>query len=249
MTQYFVSDTHFCEFRPEHIEAFGRLMRLPQQGDQVVLLGDIFEIWVTDDLALESDLQIEAILSTLHRRGVELFFMHGNRDFMVGKQFRARTGCRALKDPCLWTLADGRQCVLTHGDYFCTDDEGYRRFRRVVRNPVFQFFFRHLPKSTRLGIANKIRQSSIKAHKEKGNLSYDASDDLINSYFCKFAPIDIIIMGHTHLPNLHRQAEKRRLVLGDWRETLWYASSTEDNGVQLFESDLDLHDTQLRHQF
>lgn len=244
---WFISDTHFCAHREAHIEAFERLCDKPQTGDTIVLLGDIFEIWVTDDLAAESDLRIERCIKACVDRGIKVVFMHGNRDFMVGRRFYERTGASPLPDPSTWQLPDGRSCILTHGDWFCTDDAGYRRYRKVVRNKLFQFTFRHLPKATRIKIAKSIRQSSLRAHEKSEHQSYDANQELIESYFQKFAPISILLMGHTHLPMLHSNEKHHRLVLGDWRDTLWYAVASNEEGIELFEADLNLRSESLRH--
>ncbi|WP_370979594.1 UDP-2,3-diacylglucosamine diphosphatase [Agaribacterium sp. ZY112] len=248
-THWFVADTHFCESRPEHIDAFTRLCQLPKAGDSLLLLGDIFEIWIGDDLARPSDVAIEEQLLALTQRGVKLFLMHGNRDFMLGPAFAKRTGCKLINDPTKWVLPNGQEALLTHGDWFCTDEVGYRRFRRISRNKLFQFLFKCLPSSRRKNIANKIRANSIAAHKRGGNRSYDANAGLIQQWFNKYSPINTIIMGHTHLPNLHQQQAQTRLVLGDWRDTLWYAKASAENGVQLFEADLKLTDAKLRFQF
>ncbi|WP_096087460.1 UDP-2,3-diacylglucosamine diphosphatase [Agaribacterium haliotis] len=245
---WFISDTHFCASRPEHIDAFAKLCQLPEAGDSVLLLGDIFEIWVSDDLAEACDLQIEAELKQLTGRGVQVYFMHGNRDFMVGKDFCARTACKSLRDPSPWTLPDGRRCMLTHGDWFCTDEKSYRRYRLIVRNPLFQFIFRRLPKAKRLDIANNIRKNSIKAHRENGQRSYDANAELIQHYFDKYTEASCIIMGHTHLPMLHQNQAKARMVLGDWRDTLWYACADQQRGLCLFEADLKLEQNHCRYR-
>lgn len=243
---WFISDTHFCAHRPAHIDAFKRLCDTINQGDTLLLLGDIFEIWVSDDIADECTKSIEACLKACISRGIEVIFMHGNRDFLVGQHFSERTGVSIISDPYIWTLPNGRQALLTHGDWFCTDDPGYRRYRKVVRNRFFQSLFKCLPTKTKLHIAQKIRQSSLKSHERGGNRSYDANSALIQRYFDTYAPITTIIMGHTHLPNVHSHKDRNRIVLGDWRETLWYGIASAENGFELFEAPLSLDQPKLR---
>ena len=253
---WFISDTHFCAHRPEHIDAFEGLCKDIQPGDTLLLLGDIFEIWVSDDITDASNQRVEACLKACVSRGIDVFFMHGNRDFLVGKQFIERTGASLIKDPYIWTLPNGQNAILTHGDWFCTDDRRYRRYRRVVRNRIFQALFACLPKTTKLNIARKIRNASIKAHARGGNQSYDANETLIQRYFDIFSPVNLIIMGHTHLPNLHTYqetgsaensaSEKHRVVLGDWGETLWYGVASDNQAFELYEAPLSLDQPKRR---
>ena len=246
---WFVSDTHFCAHRLEHVNAFEKLCTLFEAGDTLLLLGDIFEIWVSDDLAEDIELRIEKSLKSCVDRGVTVYFMHGNRDFMIGQTFAKRTGVKLLADPSIWALPNDKKVLLTHGDWFCTDDKKYRRYRRVVRNKLFQFCFRFLPRKTKLNIAHSIRQKSIQAHQTQGNQSYDANGGLIEQYFQKYSPTDTIIMGHTHLPNLHTDGSRHRLVLGDWRGTIWYGVASEESGFALYEASLDLANRRLAHRF
>lgn len=249
---YFVSDTHFCEWRPEHIDGFERVCALPQEGDTLLLLGDIFEIWVGDDIISATEERVESILKVTAERGVDIRFMVGNRDFMVGRGFCRRTLAKYLPDPSRWTLPDGSECVLTHGDYFCTDDKNYRRYRRIVRNPLTQSIFRRLSRKKRVSIANNIRAKSKTVQNDQDHESYDANQALIQRYYRKFHPLRTIIMGHTHLPDVHRETNYRqepctRIVLGDWRKTLWYGVASEQVTFQLFEATLDLEKVELRH--
>ena len=244
--QYFISDTHFCDSRPEHIEGF--LLFCDNQlrnGDNLILLGDIFEVWVGDDILSEVAKQIETALKTLRERGITVYFMAGNRDFLVGKRFAERTGCTLLSDPCEWTLANGEKCLLTHGDIFCTHDPGYRRFRSITRNKLVQKLFLLLPKSTRLKIADSMREASRSSQMDKNTELLDVSGKLVKDMFDRFPNINFVLMGHTHRPDIHVDFGKTRAVLGDWNNYLWVGISDIDKRFSLHRSTIDGKQTEI----
>ena len=238
--QYFISDTHFCDSRPEHLESFLHFCRNQlTHRDTLILLGDIFEVWVGDDIISEVANQVETELLMLQKRGIDVYFMAGNRDFLVSKQFAKRTGCTLLKDPSIWTLANGEKCLLTHGDLFCTHDTGYRRFRAITRNWCVQQLFLLLPKSTRLKIAKSMRMASKNSQKDKNANLLDVSNDLVKKMFNRFPNINLIIMGHTHRPNIHSDFGKTRAVLGDWNNYVWIGIAEKDKRFMLQRNAID----------
>lgn len=236
---YFISDTHFCESRPTHLQCFESwCAEVPRAGDTVLLLGDIFEVWVGDDVATEASKRTETAIKDLVQRSIPVYFMAGNRDFLVGKRFAARTGTTLLPDPSPWTLPNGETCLLTHGDVFCIHDAGYRRFRAITRNTLVQWCFRHLPRSLRLKIADSMRMASKKSQNQKDLALLDASEDLVNEMFDRNPAIELIIMGHTHRPKIHHRTGRTRAVLGDWGEYMWLGLSSASTRFELLKKPL-----------
>jgi len=164
-----------------------------------------------------------AALRSLTQAGVPLYFIHGNRDFLIGRRFAAETGAKLLADGTLIELYDKR-VLLMHGDTLCIDDPSYQRLRRIVRNPLVQFILRRLSLRQRQKLAARMRAGS-KAHIESMDQAAPQIMDVNQDEVCRtFASehADIIIHGHTHRPAVHEvQVGNRvatRIVLGDWYE-------------------------------
>src|SRR5690554_3813359 len=160
MRYLFISDLHLEAERPDITRAFLRFLdEQASQADALYILGDFFEVWLGDDNPDPLADQISAALLSLSQSGVPVFVMHGNRDFLIGRDFCRRSGCTLLPDPTLIDLR-GERVLLMHGDSLCIDDIGYMRMRRWLRNPLSLFILRHLPLTTRHRIGRKLRNES-----------------------------------------------------------------------------------------
>lgn len=220
MATLFVSDLHLPNEPSPLREGFLHFLRGPARGAEAVyLLGDIFEYWVGDDVGLrEYPAEIQA-LRALTDSGVTAYFMHGNRDFLVGRRFAEATGVRLLRDPSRIAL-DGRRVLLSHGDIWCSDDRGYQRWRRFSRNRIAQWIFLHLTEPRRRTIAGGVRSQSADAKRAKVESIMDVNAAAIERAFREHA-VPCIVHGHTHRPADHRLTvdgrEVERIVLADWR--------------------------------
>ena len=138
MTSYFISDLHLDAARPEITRAFVQFLQgEAQQAHELYILGDLFEAWIGDDDDAPLALEIQTALKTYVESGHKLYFMQGNRDFLVGNQFCRATGAQMLTDPTVIDL-HGHVTVLMHGDTLCTDDVDYQNFRTQARNAEWQ---------------------------------------------------------------------------------------------------------------
>jgi len=127
----FISDLHLDASRPAITELFLTFLRTEAtQAHALYILGDLFEAWIGDDDPAPEHQTVIAALHELNAQGVELYFMHGNRDFLIGADFAAHSGCTLLADPTLIDLY-GTPTLLMHGDTLCTDDIAYQNFRRM----------------------------------------------------------------------------------------------------------------------
>src|SRR5688572_21603023 len=142
MPALFISDLHLSEERPGANERFFSLLEHEaRDAAALYILGDFFEYWIgDDDLAWPFHAVIAGSLRELSRSGVALYFMHGNRDFLIGERFCAVTGARLLDDPTVIDL-EGEKTLLMHGDTLCTDDLDYQGWRRTARSPAWQQAF------------------------------------------------------------------------------------------------------------
>jgi len=219
MATLFVSDLHLDAQHPDISRQFLAFLEGPAaEADALYILGDLFEIWIGDD---DPDPEKRRIIEGLRRltdSGVPCYIMHGNRDFLLGEQFCAETGCRLLEDPTIIQLYGDR--VLTmHGDALCTDDHSYQNLRAMVRDPGWQRMFMALSPQQRLTLAEAARAGS-KAHIEQAmSAIMDVNTDAVAAAM-RGAGVKLLLHGHTHRPNVHRfeldGSPAARIVLGDW---------------------------------
>jgi len=231
MTILFVSDLHLDAVRPRIVETFREFLRdEAAHAEALYVLGDLFEYWVGDDDPQPVAVEVADGLSALARAGVPVFFLRGNRDFLLGADFAARCGMRILPDPCVIDLY-GRPTLLMHGDLLCTDDVAYQAFRRESREPAWQAAMLAQPLEVRIALAHRARAASI-AHQQavrprdadpmaiKEDIT-DASQAAIEATFARYG-IATMIHGHTHRPAIHKLSvdgqSRTRIVLGDWYE-------------------------------
>ena len=208
-----LSDLHLGPDTPGTLARLARhLAETPAQA--VLLLGDIFEVWVGDDARHEP---FEAGVVQLLRQASQrlaLFFMPGNRDFLVGPDLLADTGMTALPDPTV-LQAFGQRWLLVHGDAQCLDDTAYQAFRRQVRSPQWQAQLLAQPLAARQALARQMREGSRAAQAAQlmaSDLDAEACRALLQE-----ADARTMIHGHTHRPAEHDLGDGlRRVVLSDW---------------------------------
>jgi UDP-2,3-diacylglucosamine hydrolase len=214
----FISDLHLQESHPRTAEAFFRfLAERAAHAEALYLLGDIFEYWAgDDDLDTPFHQQIIKALRALADRGVAVYWMAGNRDFLVGQDFARAAGLRLLPDPYVANFGD-QNVALVHGDAQCTDDHKYMAFRAQVRDPAWQHQFLAMPLEKRKAIIAGLREGSRQAHGEKSYEIMDVTADAVSALH-ETSGAEVIIHGHTHRPALHLDAQtgRRRYVLPDW---------------------------------
>jgi UDP-2,3-diacylglucosamine hydrolase len=220
---FFISDLHLSDDIPATVAAFEHFIRETAAGaDSVFILGDLFEFWIGDDV-LDVSLDHErgrfarrmvALLHTLSERGIALYVMHGNRDFLLGARFMREAGALLLPDPFVIT-AFGTRIVLAHGDALCTADVGYQRFRKLARNRFAQRLFLALPLKARLAIAQRMRATSEGSRVHGMSEKYDVTREAVARLFAS-SGTHTMIHGHTHRPARHREADGTRWVLPDW---------------------------------
>jgi UDP-2,3-diacylglucosamine hydrolase len=225
----FVSDLHLDESRPAIAAQFDRFLDAVAPGaDALYILGDLFEYWVGDDgLALPFPARVAARLKVAAGR-LPVYFMHGNRDFMIARRFADETGVRLIGDPEILDLY-GTRTVLMHGDTLCTGDTAYQAFRAQVRNPAWQKAALARPVAERLAIAQDLREKSEGAKQGKSMAIMDVAAEAVERAFAESGAA-LMIHGHTHRParHVHRVAgtERIRWVLADWYDHASYLEAS-----------------------
>lgn len=215
-----LSDLHLPTTPSPLRQAFLRFLDGPARSARsVYILGDLFEFWIGDREGLRDYAAETEALRRLSGRGVAVYFMHGNRDFMVGTRYARSAGIGLLPDPLRLELA-GMPTLLSHGDRYCTDDLGYQRWRRFSRNPLAQAGYRRLPKSLRLRIAGAARGGSGAERRNKPEAITDVNTAAVTEAI-RSAGVGRLIHGHTHRPAEHlvplADGDAERIVLADWR--------------------------------
>ena len=216
----FVSDVHLQADMPGTTQAFLNFLQLHAvSAQQLYLLGDLFEYWAGDD-DIESPYN-RCIVDAIHAvsdAGVAVFWMPGNRDFLVGPEFAGAIGGSILPDPSVITLCS-RRIVLAHGDAQCTDDRDYMAFRSKVRTPQWQQEFLAMPLAQRKTIIEGLRRGSREAQHSKSYEIMDVSQTAITALF-DTSGAATLIHGHIHRPACHEyesaQEKRYRHVLPDW---------------------------------
>ena len=219
MATLFVSDLHLEPGRPEIGEQFLAFLAGPaREADALYILGDLFEAWIGDDDPNPYYAQMKAALRELSASGVPVYFMHGNRDFMIGDEFAAATGITLLEDPHPLAI-HGESVLLSHGDALCTDDIEYQQVRAMTRNPEWQAMMMSKSIEERTAFALQARQQSLARNEtmteEIADVNLAAVEQTIRE-----SGVDILLHGHTHRPAVHPfhvdERPVHRIVLGDW---------------------------------
>jgi UDP-2,3-diacylglucosamine hydrolase len=215
-----ISDLHLTEERPEANERFIALLEEKgRAADALYILGDFFEYWIgDDDLAEPFNAVVAGLLKDLTRRGVPVYLMHGNRDFLIGQGFCAATGSTLLQDPTVVDIA-GVKTLLMHGDTLCTDDLDYQTWRRKARDPAFQAAFLAKSLDERRHQVHQMREKSKQVVQEKTAEIMDVNDEAVRAALRSHG-VRRLIHGHTHRPGRHAiEVDGKRCerwVLPDW---------------------------------
>lgn len=230
MSTWFISDLHLAPEETRITAGFLDFMLEPQQGDDLYILGDFFNYWIGDDYQDAYIDQIQQVLKATSDRGVNIFFMHGNRDFLVGERFCKASGMTLLHDPTVIQL-NNEPVLISHGDSLCTRDKAYMEFRKMARSPEWQKQFLSQSIEDRTAFAEKARAESQSNNSMKNDDIMDVTpsevDKVLNQYSCTR-----MIHGHTHRPAVHKWESNRikqeRIVLGDWYAKGWYLKVNSD---------------------
>ena len=219
MATLFIADLHLQTEEPAITAGFLRFLRgEAKSADALYILGDLFEAWIGDDDPNPLPREMAAAIKTLVDSGVPCYFIHGNRDFLVGKRFARESGMQLLAEEKVLHLY-GRDVLIMHGDTLCTDDPGYLAFRAKVHTPWIQKLFLALPLFIRRRIAQKMRNDSKAANSSKSMAIMDVNPQAVVAVMEKHR-VQWLIHGHTHRPDIHtlnaNGETAHRVVLGAW---------------------------------
>ena len=228
----FISDCHLDPGRPETIKVFVDFLQTrAATAQRLYILGDLFEVWLGDDDPAQGLLEVITALQQLSK-SCDVFFMAGNRDFLLGEAFADRIGMTLLEEPLLLRLGQ-HQVALMHGDSLCTDDHDYQAFRAIVRDHGWKTDFLAKPLLERQQIATQMRRDSSAAMRNKASEIMDVNATAVMRAFCE-QHANVIIHGHTHRPATHYyESDMTRIVLGDWVHKPSFLSWKANSGFTL----------------
>lgn len=236
MATYFISDLHLQESHPLMAQGFYRYLENLHDAEALYILGDFFEVWIGDDYETPSINEVKAALKKLTNRGVQVFFMHGNRDFTLGEVFCQQTGLQLLTDPSVIELG-GERILLMHGDSLCTMDTAYMKMRPMLRSPIMLKQLLSQSIEQRLAMADRMRGASKEGNAMKSDEIMDVTPEEVTKVMQEHG-VTTMIHGHTHRPFdhffKHEDAQLRRLVLGDWSDSSgWQIRFDTETGLTL----------------
>ncbi len=221
MSTLFISDLHLDPGGPQIVGWYTQLLAgAAREAKALYILGDLFESWIGDDDDAPLAAQVAQATRALRDAGVPVYFMHGNRDFLLGEDYAAHAGMTLLADPTVIELG-GERVLLMHGDTLCTDDVEYLKFRALVRDPRWQQQFLAKPLAERRAFAAQARGESRKHTSAMKAEIMDVNQDAVAAAL-RAHGVTRMIHGHTHRPATHRfdldGRPTERIVLGDWYE-------------------------------
>ncbi|MFD1123241.1 UDP-2,3-diacylglucosamine diphosphatase [Methylophilus flavus] len=240
MTIWVISDLHLSAQRPAVTQAFLHWLETEvTQAEALYILGDFFEVWVGDDVLDDAQhgSEFQPVVHALRRlsdSGVKLYFMHGNRDFLIGEHFALACGLQLLADPTMIYSVEKR-ILLSHGDALCTDDLAYQQFRNQVRSTAWQQAFLAQPLAARIAFAEQARSQSAQNKAMQPIDIMDVNTEAVIALIREYEYPEVLLHGHTHRPGMHALTVDghhcERWVLGDWHDTA-IVCKLDDTGLQ-----------------
>lgn len=214
----FISDLHLESTQTSITSIFLNFMQTLTHAQALYILGDLFEAWVGDDDQSPFHEEILAAIKNVVSRGIPVFILHGNRDFLLGKRFFKITGARLLPEETVIDLF-GVPTLIMHGDTLCTEDRAYQRYRKKVRNRFIQWLFLRISLKKRKQLAEKLHAKSRRYQTHVADHILDVTQEKVNQVMTQHR-VTQLIHGHTHRPAIHEftidHTPCKRIVLAAW---------------------------------
>lgn len=238
MQRFFIADLHLNENEPEITAGFLHFLQSLPAHCELYILGDLFDYWIGDDITSVLQQEVAKQLNELSKRDIQNYFIHGNRDFLLGKHFAQVSAMKLL--PEIFVINNHQEnIVILHGDLLCIDDQAYQKFRKKMHNRWLQRLFLLLPRYFRQKIANKMRNKSSQYNQYKAESIMDVNQNAVEEMMTKYQA-SIMIHGHTHKPATHyfdiAGKPSQRIVLGAWHDGINYIKQDESGKITLVQN-------------
>jgi len=212
----FISDLHLQQSDAANFQTFAHYLT-EHSPDALFILGDLFEVWVGDDLIYSThgvfEKQCLGALKTASAR-FPIYFLAGNRDFLLGQRALYAGGMQDLSEPSVLKTKTS-SILLSHGDNLCLDDLDYKQFRLQVRSQQWQAEFLAKPLQERIQEARAIRAQS-EARKTTNHIWVDVDATAAVGWLTDHKA-SLLLHGHTHRAAVHQLGNGlERQVLSDW---------------------------------
>jgi UDP-2,3-diacylglucosamine hydrolase len=232
MNTKFISDIHLHESRPQVTQAFFTFLREQTNTTEILyILGDFFDAWIGDDDNTPLSRDVIRELKNVSKKGVHVFLMHGNRDFLLGERFAHDAGAELIVEGTVINLYN-HPTLLLHGDSLCTADKNYMAFRQQVRSKEWQTQVLSQPLAARRALALQMREKSQAMNSLKAEDIMDVTQEEVIRVM-RDARVTRLIHGHTHRPARHSLTIDgefaERIVLGDWHDRGWVITATQNS--------------------
>jgi len=230
----FIADIHLDESTPCTTLLFEKFMtEQALEADTLYILGDLFEAWIGDDHNTPFIQRIKSIIKHTANQ-IPVYFMRGNRDFLLGKRFAKETNTQRISDPTVITLYD-KKLLLMHGDSLCLKDKTHQIYRRIIQHPLVTGIGQYLPLSLRQRIGRQLRQRSGQHMRSTDPTFLDVDPTAVTTVLAQ-NNTKTLIHGHTHRPKMHQieinGAPAERIVLASWHKRgqalKWYADGKKE---------------------
>lgn len=211
----FVSDIHLNDSQPKITQRFIQFLETNKNSiENLYILGDLFDYWIGDDNITPLSQLISQTLRKCTDAGMKIYFIHGNRDYLIGKKFADACGMTLLNEKAVIDLY-GTPTLLLHGDLLCTEDQAYQRYRKIMFSPFMKNIALLLPLWLRRKLAKKLRGVSQESNRSKSIMMMDVAEASVLKNFSDYQ-VQLLIHGHVHRQAMHNN---NRMVLGAWSET------------------------------
>ena len=248
MRTLFIADLHLNEHHRHITDAlFSFLDKEANNAETLYILGDMFEVWIGDDehTALMDEVA-HKLTSYSQKNKTQIFYLHGNRDFMLGKRYAKQASMTLLPEHTEIDLY-GMKTLILHGDTLCLADKNYQRMRKVIHNPFIQAIFNCLPLSIRKRIGWKIRTASQSKKVYKNSEMMGVTEQEVQRLMQKHQ-VQRLIHGHTHQAFVHNftvnKQPAQRYDVGDWYHNLSYVDVTPE-GIELVIRPIDYYHSKI----
>ncbi|MDP1573947.1 MAG: UDP-2,3-diacylglucosamine diphosphatase [Coxiellaceae bacterium] len=234
-TTLFISDLHLDPANPEITEIFFYFLEhIAPDADALYILGDFFESYIGDDDNHPFIKSIKHALSKTAEKGLSIFLMHGNRDFLIGEKFALESGLTLIPDPYFITLYN-QPVLLMHGDSLCNKDKYYQLFRKIIRSGAIKKIASLLPLYFKAQLANTLRKKSMQYNHTKSAEIMDVCAITVSKVMKKNNAVTLI-HGHTHKPAIHDLPDhKKRIVLNAWHDGGYYLEVCSNGEMKLID--------------
>jgi UDP-2,3-diacylglucosamine hydrolase len=229
---YFLSDFHLGA--PDHTSSLERektivrfLEEIKNNAAEIFLVGDMFDFWYEYRTVVpKGHVRLLGKLAELSDMGIPMHFFVGNHDMWMRDYFKQELNIPVYYEPAEFER-QGKRFFIGHGDGLGPGDHGYKRLKKVFRNPFSKWLFGILPPVVGMGLANYLSRRS-RAQTGASEETFMGEDQEWLIIYCKELlekkNIDFFVFGHRHLAIDYRLSDKSRYInLGDWIRYYTYA--------------------------